>query len=589
MSRIQIYTTRWCGYCVRAKALLDDKGIPYEEIIARRRPGLPPARSQELTGGWTVPQILIDGTADRRLHRALAARQVGAARRPARRLESPARTTRSFSRTARSAAPFLTAFAAVAGLGAVDGGYFPGDWGLATLGFTLVAATSCSSPTCLAPGQARARVRRRPRRAGALGAHSPPPGRPARRRRCWRRSAACSTSRPPPRRSCCCRSGRRPRRSSAGSSPAPSRSRSTRSAPGSSPAMSAARTTRRAATSWRSRSATGTRSGCWPRSRSCSPAASPRTAATRDPGAGGGEPRRPAADALLHVLPRRARGARRRCGRPGRRSTRAARGCSRRASSSERRRSGRVFLASRYHALTTAGDSLTTAQREGRELRLDPRRARLWSRRRSPSALHLAERRLRFSARAGRLLVAGVALAAVLVARRRARRRREGRSTWSSDAIGRLPRITGAWRRRSQRRLLSASGNGRSDYWRVAGRWSATSRCSAPAPGASRRTGSGSGRSPSTPATRTTSTSRRSPSSGRSGWPCSLATLALPLLALPGARRLRLRTRRGGAYAAYLVHAGVDWDWEVPAVTVPAIFCAAVLLAVEPAGGSRRC
>ena len=42
MSRIQIYTTRWCGYCVRAKALLDDKGIPYEEIMLDDDPGLPP-------------------------------------------------------------------------------------------------------------------------------------------------------------------------------------------------------------------------------------------------------------------------------------------------------------------------------------------------------------------------------------------------------------------------------------------------------------------------------------------------------------------------------------------------------------------
>ena len=32
MSRIQMYTTRWCGYCVRAKALLDSKGLAYEEI-----------------------------------------------------------------------------------------------------------------------------------------------------------------------------------------------------------------------------------------------------------------------------------------------------------------------------------------------------------------------------------------------------------------------------------------------------------------------------------------------------------------------------------------------------------------------------
>jgi glutaredoxin 3 len=61
MSRIEIYTTRWCGYCVRAKALLDGKGIPYEEIALDDDPAFR-RRLEELTGGWTVPQILIDGT-----------------------------------------------------------------------------------------------------------------------------------------------------------------------------------------------------------------------------------------------------------------------------------------------------------------------------------------------------------------------------------------------------------------------------------------------------------------------------------------------------------------------------------------------
>ncbi len=60
MPRIQIYTTRWCGYCVRAKALLDAKGIGYEEI---QLDGDPSFRQTifDLTGGWSVPQILIDG------------------------------------------------------------------------------------------------------------------------------------------------------------------------------------------------------------------------------------------------------------------------------------------------------------------------------------------------------------------------------------------------------------------------------------------------------------------------------------------------------------------------------------------------
>ena len=59
MPRIQMYTTHWCGYCVRAKALLDGRGLAYEEIQlddAGFR-----ATLNELTGGWTVPQILIDG------------------------------------------------------------------------------------------------------------------------------------------------------------------------------------------------------------------------------------------------------------------------------------------------------------------------------------------------------------------------------------------------------------------------------------------------------------------------------------------------------------------------------------------------
>jgi glutaredoxin 3 len=55
-----MYTTRWCGYCVRAKALLDARGIPYEEIDLGDDPGFR-ATLNKLTGGWTVPQILIGG------------------------------------------------------------------------------------------------------------------------------------------------------------------------------------------------------------------------------------------------------------------------------------------------------------------------------------------------------------------------------------------------------------------------------------------------------------------------------------------------------------------------------------------------
>jgi glutaredoxin 3 len=60
MARIQIYTTRWCGYCDRAKALLDEKKLAYEEVPLDDDPAFR-ERIRDLTGGWTVPQILIDG------------------------------------------------------------------------------------------------------------------------------------------------------------------------------------------------------------------------------------------------------------------------------------------------------------------------------------------------------------------------------------------------------------------------------------------------------------------------------------------------------------------------------------------------
>jgi glutaredoxin 3 len=60
MARITMYTTRWCGYCVRAKALLEGKGLDYEEILLDEDPNFRQTL-HDLTGGWTVPQILIDG------------------------------------------------------------------------------------------------------------------------------------------------------------------------------------------------------------------------------------------------------------------------------------------------------------------------------------------------------------------------------------------------------------------------------------------------------------------------------------------------------------------------------------------------
>jgi glutaredoxin 3 len=58
MKPIRIYSTRWCGYCVRAKALLKSRGLEFEEISLDEDPAFR-EKLFDLTGGWTVPQILI--------------------------------------------------------------------------------------------------------------------------------------------------------------------------------------------------------------------------------------------------------------------------------------------------------------------------------------------------------------------------------------------------------------------------------------------------------------------------------------------------------------------------------------------------
>lgn len=60
MARIEIYTTPFCGYCARAKGLLDQKGATYEEMDVmmddQKR-----AEMRERCKRTTVPQIFING------------------------------------------------------------------------------------------------------------------------------------------------------------------------------------------------------------------------------------------------------------------------------------------------------------------------------------------------------------------------------------------------------------------------------------------------------------------------------------------------------------------------------------------------
>lgn len=62
MTDVTIYSSNYCPFCIRAKQLLDAKGVKYNEI---RVDGQPKVRAEmtRLAGGATsVPQIWIDET-----------------------------------------------------------------------------------------------------------------------------------------------------------------------------------------------------------------------------------------------------------------------------------------------------------------------------------------------------------------------------------------------------------------------------------------------------------------------------------------------------------------------------------------------
>jgi glutaredoxin 3 len=61
VAKVEVYSTNYCPYCMRAKALLRSKGVEFEEIDVTDDPALR-AKMIELSGGRrTVPEIFING------------------------------------------------------------------------------------------------------------------------------------------------------------------------------------------------------------------------------------------------------------------------------------------------------------------------------------------------------------------------------------------------------------------------------------------------------------------------------------------------------------------------------------------------
>ena len=60
MKNVTIYTTRVCPYCVRAKKLLEKKGVEYIELRVDLNPELVEEAIERSGGLRTVPQIFIE-------------------------------------------------------------------------------------------------------------------------------------------------------------------------------------------------------------------------------------------------------------------------------------------------------------------------------------------------------------------------------------------------------------------------------------------------------------------------------------------------------------------------------------------------
>jgi glutaredoxin 3 len=61
MARVELYTKSFCPYCARAKKLLGDKGVAFEEYEISGGGEKREEMIQRAGGRTTVPQIFIDG------------------------------------------------------------------------------------------------------------------------------------------------------------------------------------------------------------------------------------------------------------------------------------------------------------------------------------------------------------------------------------------------------------------------------------------------------------------------------------------------------------------------------------------------
>jgi O-antigen ligase len=236
-----------------------------------------------------------------------------------------------------------------------------------------------------------------------------------------------------------------------------------------------------------------------------------------------------------------------------------------------------VLLASSTPALTKTGEPLDAAQAQGQ--RLAWQLAALiclggivaW-------ALHRVAGRVRIPLPGGGLI--GVAaLIALSVLALAAFAREGGPGTAADRALQAFrqepPPVSGTL----DRRLLSVSGHGRADYWRVAARMVERAPMLGEGAGGFERRWI---------EERPAANNARDAHNlylemlaelGPVGLALLLVALGAALSGLGRARHGALVPAAAAAYVAFLVHAAVDWDWELPVLVLPALACAAILVA----------
>ena len=60
-ANVEIYTWRYCPFCIRAKQLLERKGVAYTEFAIDGDHAARAAMSERADGRTSLPQIFIDG------------------------------------------------------------------------------------------------------------------------------------------------------------------------------------------------------------------------------------------------------------------------------------------------------------------------------------------------------------------------------------------------------------------------------------------------------------------------------------------------------------------------------------------------